>query len=418
MGQGTRLVFVMALLTLLATGCWDRREINELAFVSSMAFDLEGEKRILTAEIIRSAAVAGGGDAGGGGATSPARPQRSVVISSEEGDTLFGAGRWLATKLPRRAYVAHTAAVLVGEEMARRGLAEVLDFLDRHQEFRRSTCILLTRGPAANILVEAQGGLEDSLGREIAGLAKWVRVSGYGFIPNIHDLLQDLSGGGASTLIPVLEFSPQPQPPVSGRVPSGPGASPPTGLPAEPEIVRTVALDGAGLFHHDRLVGWLDRRQVRGWAWARNRVVRAVLELECPGDGSKLSVEITEVEGDIKIEAKNSLLEGVIKVKVEGNLLEQQCTHDFTTPEALQALEDRAATFIAAEIRSALEQAQEAGADVFGFGGALYRKEPRLWKELHNRWREEFSELPVTVQVEAKMRRTGLTSRPWQPPAR
>ncbi|MGI9950730.1 Ger(x)C family spore germination protein [Moorellaceae bacterium AZ2] len=416
MGKRTIFFLVLAFMAFLPSGCWDRREINELAFVSSMAADLEGQQRFVTVEIIRAAAVGGGGEGGGGGGGgggAAARPQRNVVISSDQGDTILAAARKLATKLPRRVYVAHTTAVLVGEDMARQGLLEVLDFLDRHQEFRRSTLILLTRGPARQILVQAQGGLEAALGREILGLNKWVRVSGYGFIPSIHEVLVDLSGGAAAALIPVVEFSPQPLPPLVGGPDSGPGVRTP-----EPEIIRTLALNGAGLFHHDKLVGWLDQRQVRGWAWVRKKVGRAILELECQEDKRKVSVEITEVKSNTKMEVKNGQMQGQVKIRVEGNLLEQQCFHDLTTEEALRSLEGQIAALITAEISSALGQAQQVGADVFDFGGALFRKEPRLWKQVQTRWDEEFKKLPVAIQVEARVRRTGLTSRPWQPQAR
>lgn len=417
------LLGLIFLLIIFLPGCWDRREINELAFISSLAVDLEGEQRIVTVEIIRPAAVAGGGEGGGGGGTAGALPQRNAVLSSDRGDTIFAADRKLALRLPRRSYVAHTTAVLVGEELARRGLKEVLDFLDRQQEFRRSTFILIARGPAREVLILTQGGLEATLGREIVGLNKWVRVSGFGFIPTIHDVIFELSVGAAAALIPVLELSPQPFPPIIGAAtPGGATSGEPgkqgAGRVAEPEIVRTVRLNGAGLFQHDKLVGWLDERQTRGWAWVRNKVSRAVLELQCPEDKSKISVEITEARGETKIQNQNGRLQGMVQVKVEGNLVEQQCFHDFTGEKAIKSLESQMAAAVTEEINSAIAQAKKVGTDVFDFGGALYRKEPRLWKQVQTRWDEDFKKLPVTIKVEAKLRRTGLTGRPWQPKAR
>lgn len=413
---------LIIILLLFLPGCWDRREINELAFISSFAFDLEGDERIVTAEIIRPAAVAGGGEGGGGGSGAAALPQRAAIISSERGNTFYAAGRRLALRLPRCAYVAHTTAVLVGEGLARQGLTEVLDFLDRQQEFRRSTFILVTRGPARGILIRAQGGLETTLGRELTGLDKWVKVSGYGFIPSVHDVLLDLSGKAAATAIPVLELSPQPLPPVVGGQASRSDASARSGGQgvsgaAEPEIVRTVRLNGAGLFHHDKLVGWFDERQSRGLAWVKNKVRRAVLELRCAEDQKAVSVEITEAKSETKFLMHNGRIQALIKVEVEGSLLEQQCFHDFTTEAAIKSLESQIANIITEEINSAIAEAKKAGTDVFDFGGTLYRKEPKLWKQIAPQWDEEFKKLPLTIQVKAKIRRTGLTGRPWQPRA-
>lgn len=393
-----------------AGGCWDRREINELAFLSCAAFDLEGGKRVLTSEFIRPSTT-GGGERGGG----EALPQRQALIVSDRDETFLAIGREKALGLPRRAYLAHTAAVLVGEEMARYGIKEVLDFVDRNPEIRRTTLILLTRGPAREVVVRAQSGLEKNLGREITGLHKWVQVSGYGYIPNINDIFFDLSGDAGTTVLPVLELNPQPFPPILGPATATGGS--PAGRAGEPETLMTARLNGAGLFYHDKLVAWLDKEQTRGWAWVRNKVKSAMLVLPCQ-ENSLVSVNIISSQAEAGIDMQGGRLQGKIKVQAEGDLLEEQCYQDFTKEEAVKSLENRMVAQITAEISSALNQAKMAGTDVFGFGGALHRRYPEVWRQLEGRWNEEFKKLPVTVSVEAKLRRTGMTGRPWQPGAR
>ncbi|WP_406676271.1 Ger(x)C family spore germination protein [Moorella sp. ACPs] len=397
-------------LAVLAGGCWDRREINELAFLSCAAFDMEGGHRVLTSEFIRPSTTAGGGERGGG----EALPQRQALIVSDRDETFMAIGREKALGLPRRAYLAHTTAVLVGEEMARYGIKEVLDFVDRNPEIRRTTLVLLTRGPAREVVVRAQSGLEKNLGKEIAGLHKWAQVSGYGFIPNINDVFFDLSGDAGTTVLPVLELNPQPFPPILS--PGGAAGGSPAGRAGEPETLMTARLNGAGLFYHDKLVAWLDKEQTRGWAWVRNRVKGAVLALPCQ-ENNLVSVNVITSQAETGVDMQGGRLQGKIKVRVEGNLLEEQCRQDFTKEEAVKSLESRMADQITAEISSALNAAKTAGTDVFGFGGALHRRYPEVWRQLQGRWSEEFKKLPVTISVEAKLRRTGMTGRPWQPGA-
>lgn len=405
---------VTILLAIFLSGCWDRREINELAFLSSMAVDLEGEQRLLTYEFVRPVAT-GGGEKGGGTLN-----HRQATLRSGRGETLIDAGQQITTGLSRLVYLAHTNAVLVGEEMARRGLGEILDFVDRNPELRRTTLIMVTRGAAREVLTKVQGDIETTLGKEIMGLHKWVQSSGYGFIPTVNDVYFDLSSETATTVLPVVELSPQPFPPVigAGTPSSGGGSGSTEGRVEEPETVRTVRLNGAGLFYHDKLVAWLDADQTRGWAWVRNKVRRAVLALPCQENNTKVAVDINEAHAEVSLDRQGEQLQGKIKLKVEGILLEQQCKLDFTREEAIKSLESRMAAQIAAEINSALNQAKTAGTDVFGFGGVLHRRHPELWRQLQGRWNEEFKKLPVTISVEAKLRHTGTTSRPWQPGAR
>lgn len=43
--------------TLLISGCWDRREINDLALVVASAIDLEGKQTVFTAQIANPVAL-------------------------------------------------------------------------------------------------------------------------------------------------------------------------------------------------------------------------------------------------------------------------------------------------------------------------------------------------------------------------
>ncbi|MBC7325786.1 MAG: hypothetical protein H5T99_10820, partial [Moorella sp. (in: Bacteria)] len=232
-------------------------------------------------------------------------------------------------------------------------------------------------------------------------------------IPNINDVFFDLSGETGATVLPVLELNPQPFPPILGPGGAGGGGTG-TGRAGEPETLMTACLNGAGLFYRDKLVAWLDKEQTRGWAWVRNKVKNAILALPCQ-ENSRVSVNVIESRAESGVNVQGGRLQGEIKVRVEGNLLEEQCLQDFTKEGAVKALENRMAAQITAEISSALKEAQTVGTDVFGFGGALHRRYPKVWRQLQGRWNEEFKKLPVTISVEAKLRRTGMTGRPWKP---
>ena len=75
-------------------------------------------------------------------------------------------------------------------------------------------------------------------------------------------------------------------------------------------------------------------------------------------------------------------------------------------------LEKRQATLIEAEINVALTKAQDWGVDIFKFGEEVHRKFPGEWSELEENWDEEFKNTEVIVEVEAELRRTGLSTSP------
>lgn len=409
MGQGFRLIIFSFFLAALLSGCWDRREINELALVASAALDLEPDgTRVITAELYQP--PGGGGQEGSG---VPAGPQRQALLATGRGTNFFAAIRELALKVPLRVYWAHDNAIIVGEDLARQGLREALDLWDRNHELRRNTMVLLARGRADAVITRVQGGLQQTLGQEITGLNKWAKVHGSTRIPTIHDVFGELSGGAANTVLPVITVSPQPMPPRT-TTPKAAGQQQ-QALPLE---VETARLEGMAFFQHDKLMGWLDTRQSRGLAWARGWVARAGLEVTCPQDQQKAVVETMATEHQVRVQMQDGQLQGEIKVRVTGDLTEQECLHDLTKDEARQEIEKQMAALVTGEINAALAATRESGSDVFGFGAAVSRRYPAVWQQLATRWREQYQTLPVEVKVETHVVRTGLTVRPWQPRAR
>ncbi|MGI9862103.1 Ger(x)C family spore germination protein [Moorella naiadis] len=405
------LIIIGILMAGVLAGCWDRREINELAIVASAALDLEPDgTRVVTAELYQP--PGGGGQEGGGGGVTVG-PQRQALLATGRGPNFFEAIRELALKVPLRVYWAHDNAIIVGEALARQGLREVLDLWDRNHELRRGTMVLIARGRAADVIIWVQGGLQQTLGQEITGLNKWVKVNGSTRIPTIHDIFGELSGGAADAVLPVITVKPQAMPPRTTTPKAGDQRQ--QALPLE---VDTARLEGMAYFQHDKLMGWLDLHQSRGLAWTRGWVARAGLEVKCPQDQEKAVVETVTTEHQVGVKMQGGQLRGEIKVKVSGDLTEQGCFHDLTKDAARQEIEKQMAALVAGEIQDALAATRPSGTDVFGFGGAVSRKYPALWQQLQTQWREQFKTLPVDVAVEAHVVRTGLTARPWQPRAR
>ncbi|KPD00682.1 Spore germination protein A3 precursor [Geobacillus sp. BCO2] len=66
------------------------------------------------------------------------------------------------------------------------------------------------------------------------------------------------------------------------------------------------------------------------------------------------------------------------------------------------------------EVKQAIVSAQRVRTDVFGFGDAVHRAAPRLWKKIQNEWHDRyFPELDVTVTADIYIRRTGLRNKPY-----
>ncbi len=416
MRKGIRLLvlcMIMLALVLTHSGCWDHREIEHLAIVLSMALDQAPEGKVrLTVQVISPRAMVAGGMAGGG-AAGGGIVTRGFRNSSVEGNTVFDCIRLLSLESPRRLYFAHNQVVLISEELARnRNIGEVLDVFTRIPETRRSNWILISRSDISSVF-ELAGELISPSSQNIINLLDQQQVSS--FFPKIQvgDFMELLDTEGADVFAPGIRVLPN-EVEISNRL----AVDFPVDDARPKAIGFNFKMGETAVFKGDRLAGWLNERESRGLLLVRGEVKGGAITLPCAGGADHegyagYSFEIMHNSSRIEPELTDGELDIRAKISVQANIAEAKCQGELDRPDVIESIERALAAAIRQEVEAALAKAQrECGADVFGFGEAIHRRYPGVWKELRDNWREIYPGLPVYVEVDAKISRTGQSTRP------
>lgn len=389
---------LLAATTMTVTGCWNRREIETIGFVMAVGVDEAREegKIQLTVHLAKPFATGGGGEGRG-----PTEEKPFWVVSST-GYTVFEAVRNFLSQSPRRPFWAHNRFILIGEEFARKGIRDVLDWFDRDGETRRRVWVVVAKGAKASDLLQAEFELERMPSEAGMGIILAAR-SGLSTVVSrmLNDFLQALEGEGIDPLAVRAEIVPRPQKfDIRGEL-------------KREEIGASARVTGAAVFKDDRLVGWFNKPETRGLLWILGEVRSGIIVIKKPGEEDKfIGLEILRAKGGFKPEVKDGKVSVEVKVEAEANLGDVQGFIDpLKSPEVWASMERRMATVIRNEVMAAVAKAQELGSDVFGFGAELNRRNPKKWAELKERWDEEFPRVNVQVQVKAKLRRSGLIMR-------
>ncbi|MPM64242.1 hypothetical protein SDC9_111128 [bioreactor metagenome] len=58
-------------------------------------------------------------------------------------------------------------------------------------------------------------------------------------------------------------------------------------------------------------------------------------------------------------------------------------------------------------ITDTFKSAQDLGADIYGFGAALYQKHPKEWRAMKPNWDALFKDIDFSVEVDAHLAQTG-----------
>ncbi|MHB1654620.1 MAG: Ger(x)C family spore germination protein [Desulfitobacteriaceae bacterium] len=376
-------VFLLGILlsvTLLTTGCWNRKELDRLAIVAAVGIDKGEDQKIqLTVQVIKPGTLTSPSSEGGSG------KEKGVWIIKSSGNTVFEAVRNFVEKSGRKLFWSHTMVIVIGENMAKDGILPVIDWFLRDHEMRLKTWVLVSQGEASEV-IKGDVGLEkipashlERMIKEYGALSKSVAVN----LMEVTNMLISQSSH-----------------PVIGRV-----AKNQSGQDEE-----QLLLKGAGVFRKDRLIGWLNPLETRGYLWIKGNVKSGVITIPCPEQPDKLiSLEIIRSKSKIKPRLEMGMLKYTIEVDVNSNLGEQMCTEDLANPEMIAVLEDEQRQAVEKEIVALIRKAQEEyKLDILGLGEATMREFPEEWNKVKEQWEEEFPQAEVEVKVNSRLSHTGM----------
>ena len=366
------------LLILPLSGCWNRREIGKIAIVMGFAVD-KGEKEDeieITAQIANTRTIAASENSGKGGDAKP------YLKLSSHGEYVFPSIRSSVSKSGARLYMAHNYVVLFGEDMAREGLENYMDFFLRDHELRLDMHLLVARGRASDVL-DVNAGFQSIPALHINDLINAQEQLSTGMTVTIFDFMNHLAADRSAPLIPIIEINKR----------------------NDEEVLH---MSGTAVFDKDKMIGSRDERGTRGYLWVADAVQQAVIVAHPEEDS--VGIEVVRAKGSITAEvSENGSVTMVLRADAEGSLGSQRGSRNYTTKEGLDILLGAFAHEIESEIRAAVDKSRALSADVLGFGDVLYRHHPEIWEKMKE---QPLYNLPIRIEVTTHLDSAGRIGAP------
>lgn len=374
-------VVLLIFIQLIQTGCWNNRDLAQLSIATGIGIDRTGEGRILlTIQIAKPSSIVGQGKGGGAG------EKKAVSNVAQEGDTVFEALRAILKETNNRIFLSAAQIIIVGEDIARNGISDVLDFFERDHETQYKTEIVIAKGITAKELLEVDSMTSDIPASYIAETVKNNDERAKTAKTMLIDISRIMGMTGKQLIVGTVG--------KNGK--------------------RTVDTEGSAVFNTDKLAGWLSQEETRGYLFAAGKVKSTVITIPNPASQQKkVSVEIIRSGSKLGVEWENGKPVFTIKIKTEGNFGDQQNGGGLTAKESLEECERLLKQQIMQEVESMMKISQkEYKSDILGFGEMIHRYHSGYWKGAEQNWREIYSRAPLKLDVEVKIRRSGLITRP------
>jgi len=387
-------LIALLLLLLSVTGCWSRRELNDLSVTVAIGLDKIGDEYQIAAQIVNPNEVTS--KKGGSVRGAP------VFTFKEKAVTIFEAIRKLTKIVPRQMYFSHLRMLVIGEELAKEGVAKPFDFLSRDHEFRTDFFIAVARGvPAEKILeiytVPQEPIPANKMFKNIQTSNKFWAATGK---MTIDQMITDMMSEGKQPVVTGVRTIGDASNEIAGR----------DGNARRIDPVAALEFSGLAVFRKDKLIGWLNPEESKAYNYILGEVKQTVERVACPGGGN-LSLQIMNAKSEVRGKVANGRPAASVKLQLEGNVGDVECHLDLTALSTFDELEERTERKLRKQIEGTIRIVQRKYVtDIFGFGEAVHRNAPRAWSGMKKDWESAFARMPVSVDVEVKIKNKGTVS--------
>ncbi|MEK3902647.1 MULTISPECIES: Ger(x)C family spore germination protein [unclassified Paenibacillus] len=396
------LILCLPLLSLLLSGCWDDRELNELGITSGSAYDWENNQWKATYQVINpSSGASGMGGSGGGSTSSP-----PFLTFTVKGRTIMEAIERTNLTSTREMFFSHSRIAVIGESLARHGIHQLIDIFLRKQDARETVYVFISEGEAGVILDQ----LMQMTKNQGAGIQLMIeqesRLLSYYPGTRLYELAMSLSSESKSAVLPEILLT-------------GSQTMDETSETAVTDLPSRLALGRLGVIKGDTFAGWLSQKQAFGLSFLTDNVDSATIAFPSrPATSDKLDASFVLQNSATTVRPVWAKDHYVMEVNVKGSgvLTELGSVMDLNERKAISEMEESLEQRVLELMNNAWTEVKRLKADVTGFAVRIHRSDPKRWKQIEQEksWDSVFQAIELRPQVSIEMEQTGLSNKSFK----
>jgi spore germination protein len=382
------------LLLFCLTGCWSSHEIENLSLGVGIAFDTgrksstennldekgggySKKNRIsATFQLITPQIASSSGKQGG-------PPQQSYVNISETGDSIIQVARELSLRSDLPFQAAHMKVIVIGEKLARSiNLQNLLDMPLRHNEFRPSCLVFISKGRASDTLISKTPG-------EVPALRL------YGIVDNAYK---------SSRILPPVSLIK-----LDGKLQSGSSFLLQNVIAANGQVKFAGAAVIKG--KTKKLFGFLNENELEAVTWLTGKGLDGVVKSFDKQTNRPILYEVESIKSKITSHVRGNKISFDVNIHSKGRLIENWVGSGTPFENAfLKRAEESTAIQVKQLIGLTLKKMQkEYQVDAVGFGGRLKIQHPKVWEKVKKDWDQTFINIPINYNVNVTIKDYGAS---------
>ena len=353
------LIVITLFILLISSGCYNYKEINDMAIVSSIGIDKDNknDKYIVSAQIMNSKESENSEDS-------------QITVYTKEGDTVHEALRNITLKSPRKLYGNHLSKIVLSEEVAKEGIDNILDTFNRVTEVRNEFIITIVKEDKASDVLKVLTTTE-SIPAEYVKLSLKIadETSGLTYATKLDEFISLYLKKGIDPVVPVLKIDKKEKKGTTINNIT-------TTNPISKIVIEDLAVTNKG-----KLETYLKNEEVIGYNFLRNQIQKMIIPVKCDDENNYASISILKNKTKSSAEKKDNKYIINFNINSEAIITEYNCKKDLTDEKVIKELEKDTEKKIKRYIKKSLNKQKETKGKFLGLERIIYLDYPKYKNE-------------------------------------
>lgn len=365
--------FLLLPILIMLTGCYNYRELNDLAIISGASIAKEGDLFRLTVEVVNPKKSQD---------TSNSK-EPDFVIYTTTGKSVQETFRKVVKESPKKLYGAQMDVLIIDESVAKKDLNRIIDFFARDPEIRSEFYVLI--GKESQIL-EVTTPLENISSKNILdSLTSNNTYLGISNMVTYHDLVSNYLNNKTELALPSIE--------IIGNEREGESTTNIENTTSEAASV----LSNIAIFKDNKMLGFLTEKQSLAYNLVMNNIQTTLIRNDYNNDQFVVN-EIINTKTETEAKPKENKI--TITIKGSASISEVSYDCDLTKTKTIEKIRKDLNKNIESLVKgSILDTIDEYNSDIYGFQELFYKKDPAYYQKIKDNWYEKiFPNLEIEVK--------------------
>lgn len=345
-------IIILLSLVFLLTGCYDIKELEDLALINGIGIDYKDNAYYLTYEILNDT-----------------KTENNTTLLSY---TVSGSGKTISEafidtnyKVSKKAYFAHLKVLILSEEIVNGYFDKISDYILRDTNIRSDFKVIVANGTSPNAILKNNNDNHPVVSDQIVKLIDNEKYNNNLVIgETFKEILAKLENNKTDVILNTISIE-----------------------------NSDIAINNSYIFKDYNYQATLSKLDSALY----NMLTKNITAMEFNKNYEKGNMTITIISSDTSIDINSNKIR--IKTSLEGKILENNAEFDLKKPDSYQKLNKDFGKIIENDIKKFINILQKEKSDILGLEEIYYKK---TRKENKNLWETAEIEVDVNLKINTK----------------